>query len=81
MWSHSCARAARLCRQEAKARREGAAGLTPSVTPLGEMVMAPVADVITYGGDPDKMDEFLEDSETLGWLPFGRLVQSWIEDD
>lgn len=64
-----------------KARREGAAGLTPSVTPLGEMVMAPVADVITYGGDPDKMDEFLEDSETLGWLPFGRLVQSWIEDD
>jgi hypothetical protein len=64
-----------------KSRQDGAAALVPSITPIGEMVMAPAADVITYAGDPDKMDEFLEDSETLGWLPFGRLVQSWIEDD
>jgi hypothetical protein len=64
-----------------KSRQDGAAALVPSITPIGEMLMAPAADVITYAGDPDKMDEFLEDSETLGWLPFGRLVQSWIEDD
>ena len=64
-----------------KSRQDGAAALVPSITPIGEMLMAPAADVITYAGDPDKMDEFLEDSETLGWLPFGRLVQSWVEDD
>ena len=64
-----------------RARREGASALVPSPTPIAEMLMGPAADVVTYGGDPDKMDEFLENSETLGWLPFGRLVQSWIEDD
>lgn len=64
-----------------KSRREGASAIVPTVSPIGEMLMAPAADVITYSGDPDKMDEFLENSEALGWLPFGRLVQSWIDDD
>lgn len=64
-----------------KSRREGATALVPTASPIGEMVFSPLADAIQYADDPDKMDEFLENSETLGWLPFGRLAQDWIDED
>jgi hypothetical protein len=45
------------------------------------MLFAPMSDVLKGGsGGFDNMEDFLEDSETLGWLPWGRLVQSWAKD-
>jgi len=45
------------------------------------MILAPAVDIVGAGaGRFDDTEEFLEDSETLGWLPWGRLVQSWAKD-
>lgn len=63
-----------------KARQSG--GSPFSVTPFGEMLYAPMADAISIGkGEFDGMEDFMENSETLGWGPMGRLVQDWADDD
>jgi hypothetical protein len=63
-----------------KARQTG--GSPFSITPFGEMLGAPIADAINLGyGEFDGMEDFLENSETLGWGPMGRLVQDWSKDD
>jgi hypothetical protein len=55
--------------------------LVSSVAPAPlSMVFAPIVDFAQFGFGSKEMDDFLEDSETLGWLPFGRIAQSWIED-
>ena len=55
-----------------------ASGVVP---PIG-MAFAPLVDAgqitkNTYEGNFD-FEEALDDSEVLGWLPFGRLAQSWL---
>jgi hypothetical protein len=63
-----------------KARQTG--GSPFSITPFGEMLYAPMADAISLGkGEFDGMEDFIENSETLGWGPMGRLVQDWADDD
>lgn len=47
--------------------------------PLG-MALAPIVDIAAFGFGPKEMDDFLVKSETLGWLPFGRIVQDWFKE-
>jgi hypothetical protein len=65
-----------------RAQQGDVSGLAASVAPAPlSMVLAPVVDIAQFGpGGTKDLDEFLEDSKTLGWLPWGNLVQDWVED-
>jgi hypothetical protein len=36
--------------------------------------------MMQFGFGSKEMDDFLAKSESVGWLPFGRLAQDWLED-
>ena len=54
-----------------------ASGLVP---PIG-LVFAPLVDLMQIAeADSIDLKEAIEESETFGWLPFGRLIQDWMKD-
>jgi hypothetical protein len=67
--------------QVMRASQGDTGALVKSVAPApASMAFAPVVDLFQFSIGSAEMDEFLEKSESVGWLPFGRLVQSWVED-
>tara|TARA_S200000501_G_scaffold205615_2_gene193340 strand:+ start:5430 stop:8426 length:2997 start_codon:yes stop_codon:yes gene_type:complete len=67
--------------QVMRASQGDTGALVKSVAPApASMVFAPVVDLFQFSIGSAEMDEFLEKSDSVGWLPFGRLVQSWVED-
>ena len=44
------------------------------------LAFAPIVDLAQFGLGKKEMEDFLEKSESVGWLPFGRLAQDWLED-
>jgi len=67
--------------QLARATGGDVAPLVSSVAPAPiSMAFAPLVDMMQFGFGSKEMDDFLAKSESVGWLPFGRLAQDWIED-
>lgn len=64
-------------------RAEGGdeAHMVASVAPAPlSMAFAPIVDLAQFGFGEKDMEDFLEKSESVGWLPFARLAQHWLKD-
>ena len=67
--------------QLARATGGDVSPLVSSVAPAPlSMAFAPLVDMMQFGFGSKEMDDFLAKSESVGWLPFGRLAQDWIKD-